>query len=287
MPKHRVVGVSPAQTSRAFAFINTEDDKDWSDQLDMFEASLQLPAGTVWDTFDAFGGRLPSKADLEHKYQGMLICGSHLNVDEPLDWIANLLDIVRICASLPLVRIVGICFGCQIVAAALGGKVGPNACGGYVYRNERVHVAPMLQAMLAEAASTDAVPPSSLHLLATHGSCVLQLPPDAERLGWSEGSPNEWFFAGPHRTALCCQGHPEYTVALLKDRVSPKIAGAGTLTVTELTAVEESFDRPLDSRAACALLRTFLLQGPPTFHLSSGCGGESKAHPQHLFAASA
>jgi len=222
-PLHYAAGApsTQADASRTIAFINTEDDTEWSDQLDLFEASLQLPAGTAWDKFDAFKGALPSTSDLEHKYQSMIICGSHFNVDEPHDWISNLLEVVRVCAALPLVRIVGVCFGCQVVAAALGGKVGPNACGGYVYRNERVQVAPTLQVMLAASAPSATapppVPPSSLQLLATHGNCVLQLPPDAERLAWSEGSPNEWFVAGEHKNVLCCQCllHPLHPLTLL------------------------------------------------------------------------
>ena len=240
-------------TVNRFAFINTEDDENWQDQQEMFEQALQLPADTVWDTYDAFKGELPCRTELQHRYDGMLICGSHFNVCEPLDWIAKLFDVVRACAALPLMRVVGVCFGSQVVAAALGGTVGPNACGGYVYRNELVQVAPVLQMMSSEPA-----PPSSLNLLATHGQCVLELPPDAERLAWSEGSPNEWFVAGAHRNMLGCQGHPEYTPQVLRERIGGGLLRSGTLTAAEIETAEVSFARPPDSRAACALLRSFL-----------------------------
>ena len=254
--------LSRAQPQRCWdrgrvAFINTEDDESWQDQQAMFEQALQLPAGTAWTTYNAFNGELPSRADLQHRYDSVLICGSHFNVDETHEWIAKLFDVVRACAALPLMRVVGICFGSQVVAAALGGAVGPNACGGYVYRNELVKVAPVLQSMPSQPA------PPSLNLLATHGQCVLELPPDAERLAWSAGSPNEWFVAGTHRNVLGCQGHPEYTLEVLRERIGGALLRSGTLTAMEVEAAEESFARPPDSRAACGLLRSFLGANSP------------------------
>ena len=45
----------------------------------------------------------------------------------------------------------------------------------------------------------------AVQLLASHGDQVTRLPPGAELLGWSAGSPHELFLCGPHKNMLCCQ----------------------------------------------------------------------------------
>ena len=73
---------------------------------------------------------LPSTAGL---YDVIFIGGSHYSAYEDLPWISTLMDVLPQYAATGRVRLVGLCFGHQLLARALGGSVGKNPsgrCGG-------------------------------------------------------------------------------------------------------------------------------------------------------------
>lgn len=75
--------------------------------------------GFTFETFDVEYGIFPESV---HAAGGWLITGSRHGVYEPHGWIPPLEDFIRACfdGNIP---VVGICFGHQIMAQALGGKV--------------------------------------------------------------------------------------------------------------------------------------------------------------------
>ena len=81
---------------------------------DMF-ARLLGPAYT-FETFDVEKGDLPDLA----AHDAYLITGSPAGVYEPLPWIAPLLEFIR---SASQAKMIGVCFGHQAMAQALGGEV--------------------------------------------------------------------------------------------------------------------------------------------------------------------
>jgi len=244
--------------ARRVAFINTEDDKNWQDQMQLFQQALDLPTEVTWDEYNIFAGEKPESAALGREYAALVVCGSHFNVDDAYDWLEDLFDLIRLSSELPDVRLLGVCFGCQAVAAALGGSVGPNLCGSYVYRNERVQLAPALQQKLVDSAIVEGSPPVSLNLLATHGNSVLELPDGGEVLAWSEGSPHELFVCGAHNNIVGCQCHPEYTPGLLRVKCSEALRSQGVLSEEAVAKGEASFSRGADSPTINALLSSFL-----------------------------
>jgi GMP synthase-like glutamine amidotransferase len=54
-------------------------------------------------------------------YDAFLLTGSRHSVYEELEWIVKLKQFIRNIDPLP-VKVIGICFGHQIIAEALGGK---------------------------------------------------------------------------------------------------------------------------------------------------------------------
>ena len=139
---------------------------------------------------------------------GWLITGSRHGVYENLDWMPPLQDFIRQLAAAdhPLV---GICFGHQIIAQALGGEVVKSDKGWGVglhrYRVEQQHS--WMPDRSAEAG-----------IYAFHQDQVVGLPDNAEVFLSSEFCPYAGLSYG--ESIISVQGHPEfdeaYEVALLE-----------------------------------------------------------------------
>ena len=85
---------------------------------DMFEVLLrQVDPSLDFRTWDAEAGELP---DDPSAVDGFIITGSKSSVYDDKPWIRGLEDFVRH-AHLARCKLVGICFGHQLVARALGG----------------------------------------------------------------------------------------------------------------------------------------------------------------------
>ncbi|MFT7091898.1 MAG: GMP synthase-like glutamine amidotransferase, partial [Candidatus Azotimanducaceae bacterium] len=113
-------------------------------------------------------------------------------------WIHDLEDYVRLlhAARKPLV---GVCFGHQLVAQALGGKT-EAANGGW---GVGIHAS---QLMLQKDYMRPAL--DEMRVLVSHKDQVTMLPAGAELLAASEFCPNAMYQLGEH--IVCIQGHPEF-----------------------------------------------------------------------------
>ena len=132
---------------------------------------------------------------------GVVVTGSSAMVSQREPWsertAAWLETAVR--AGTP---VLGICFGHQLLAHGLGGRVGVNPRGREIGT---------VDVVLGEAARDDALLrgfASPLRVQATHVESVLELPPGARLLGSSAGDPHHAFAVGA--TAWGVQFHPEF-----------------------------------------------------------------------------
>lgn len=143
----------------------------------------------TWPVLDGVFPPGPEAAD------GWLITGSRFGVYEDHPWIAPLEDLIRAihAAGGPLV---GICFGHQIVAQALGGRVAKYD-GGW--------------AVGAQAYET---PGGRDCLLAWHQDQVIEKPAAAEVVGTSDFC--RYAALRYDDRALTFQAHPEFTPAFLR-----------------------------------------------------------------------
>jgi GMP synthase-like glutamine amidotransferase len=161
-------------------------------------------------TFDVQAGVLPAAAASCDAY---VITGSASGVYDGADWIDALEDFVR--AASGRTAMVGICFGHQLMAEALGGEVikSPRGWGIGLHRYQ-VHE----RAQWMDDASSIAVP-------ASHQDQIVKLPADARVLGGSEFTPYG-IVEYPQRRAMSLQSHPEfspeYAAALIELRRSSK-----------------------------------------------------------------
>lgn len=188
------------------------------DYPDMFRSRLADPAarppGLTEPEFldiDVQAGSYPEPAVCD----GYVITGSRHSVYDGLPWIETLAEYVRTLLDQQR-RVVGICFGHQLIAHFFGGETGPAEVGW------TVGVQP--SRVVAEAEWM--VPPArTLRLLASHKDQVLRLPPGARRIAAGERCPEAGFQFGD---ALTFQGHPEFTPAYAADLMDSRAEVLGT-----------------------------------------------------------
>ena len=175
--------------------------------VDMFQRLLHAsdPDFTteLWDVNEV--GQIP---DAPFACDGWLITGSRHGVYDDLPWIDPLKDFLRT-AHVAGAPIVGICFGHQILAEALGGQVVKSdrgwGCG--VHRYSVKGTAPWLKGA-----------PGQVAIHAMHQDQVVVLPPGVEVVAESPFCPFAALAYG--ETAFSIQPHPEFDADFERDIVS-------------------------------------------------------------------
>lgn len=155
------------------------------DYYDMFASLLDVDLVR----YDTVNGELPAEPDA---CDGWLATGSRFSVYDDLDWIGSLQAFVRSVhgAGVPYV---GICFGHQLLAHALGGRTEKAPVGWGV-----------------GAIETQLDPPAvDGPLLYMHQDQVVAVPPDAVVTGRTEHCPVAMLQVG--RCMAGIQAHPEFT----------------------------------------------------------------------------
>jgi GMP synthase-like glutamine amidotransferase len=179
------------------------------DYRDMFTALFARHAPHIdLRLFDVCNGEFPQPLDDCDAY---LATGSRFSAYDDVDWIHALKDFVRRIHE-EKKPFVGVCFGHQVLAEALGGKVSRSETGWGVGVHN-VEVIRLEQWMQPEQ--------SRCALQYMHQDRVERLPENGVVIGRSDHCPVAMFRVGD--SMLGIQGHPEfpkaYSEALLLDRV--------------------------------------------------------------------
>jgi GMP synthase-like glutamine amidotransferase len=155
-----------------------------------------LGDGFETETFDVQTGEWPDP----EAFDAAIVTGSAAGVYEAEPWIADLLDWIR--SARGRTRLVGICFGHQAMARALGGRVEKSDKGWGVglHRYDVVSDEPWME----PRAATVAIPVS-------HQDQVVEAPADARVVLRSDFTPFAGLAWGDD--AISLQGHPEFTPA--------------------------------------------------------------------------
>jgi len=197
-----------------------------------FQTMLDAAGGefsyeTVW-VLD--GQEIPDSKDME----GVIITGSAAGVYEDHPWMEPLRETVRR-AYASAIPMLGVCFGHQIMAEALGGEVRKSEKGWGLGR--------VVYNIKARPAFLDSLP-DSLAIAASHQDQVITPPGEADVFLTSDFTPNAGLFYR-NGAAVSVQPHPEfdkdYSQALIDLR------RGNPLEEGQADAASRTLDAPLDS----------------------------------------
>ena len=206
---------------------------------DMFERLVRgADSSARFATWDVEAGIHPSEGEID-SVDGFIITGSKSSVYDDKSWIRDLEGLIQTLHA-KRKKMVGICFGHQIIAKALGGLVSKSEKGWGVGINvydltdlpfEPADEAGMNKAdakRTADSAQTHILEPQTLEpltlehknlehktlehktlkLVASHQDQVEALPPGARTIATNAHCENAGFVMGDHIFTL--QGHPEF-----------------------------------------------------------------------------
>jgi GMP synthase-like glutamine amidotransferase len=188
------------------------------------------------ESFDVQAGELPEEPATRHAY---LITGSPAGVYDPLPWIEPLQQFIR---SAKTSRMVGICFGHQIMAQALGGHVekSDKGWGAGLHSYKIVGREPWMDGEMAIAAP------------ASHQDQVLIQPPNTQVVAASDFTPYA-ALAWTDRPAISFQFHPEFSPAFAKALITERYD-----LVPDPDSAIASLDAANDSARVAGWIRRFL-----------------------------
>jgi len=201
----------------------------------MFERLLG--EGFEIEGFDVQAGELPEP----RAHHAILITGSPAGVYDPLPWIEPLQQFIR---SAEESRMVGICFGHQIMSEALGGRVekSEKGWGAGLHRYSITRTEPWMD---GDAAPQIAAP-------ASHQDQVIIQPPNTNVVAASDFTPYA-ALAWTDRQAISFQFHPEFSRAFGKALIAERYD-----RVPDPDAAMASLDAPNDNDRVAGWIRRFL-----------------------------
>ncbi|KAL2020458.1 hypothetical protein VTK56DRAFT_8424 [Thermocarpiscus australiensis] len=144
----------------------------------------------------------PSLDDVD----AILVTGSKHNAFDNDEWIVALVEYVRRALAHDRVRVVGVCFGHQIVARALGALVARSDSGWEVSVTET---------RLTEKGKELFGGRETLRVQQMHRDQVFSVPAGAELLASTDKCANHGFVIP--RRVITVQGHPEFTEDIMRE----------------------------------------------------------------------
>ncbi len=199
------------------------------DYQDMFSDLVHTQDNDIeMSIYDLTADQFP--VDL-HACDGYIITGSQFSAYDDITWIHKAKSLIQnlFDAKIPTI---GICFGHQLIAESLGGKVEKSSKGwGIGVQHWELT---NKQEWMADK------PLDDLSLLASHQDQVVELPEDSNVIASSDFCPIAGFQTG---SMLTFQGHPEFSKKYNEALFTKRIERIGDKTVEKAKAtIKEEID---------------------------------------------
>lgn len=231
---------------KSIAILKTDSVRpEWVERFgeypDMFQTLLRRANRHLdFTVYDVQEGEYPKSLEDHGAY---LITGSKAGVYEEHLWLPPLVEFVRdlVEAEIPLI---GICFGHQLVAQALGGSVGKSdkGWGVGVHRHEWRFKPEWL-----------AMPDPDFKVLVSHQDQVHEVPSELQVLAGSDFCPIAALYKPG--TVLTFQGHPEFVPEYSKTLMVSREDRIGDEALPKALA---SLDQGHDGDALAQVILAFL-----------------------------
>lgn len=201
---------------------------EFDDYPDMFQRLLtKADADLTFEVYDLTNEQAPATLD---DCDAWLFTGSKCGANDDTGWIRRAADLVR---ELHEQRrpTIGICFGHQLIARALGGRVERAAQWGVgVHTTWLVGQREWMQPARRE-----------LSLLVSHQDQVVELPPGAVHLASHPFCRNDMYQIDQH--ILTFQGHPEFAKGYVKSVMERRRERIGEQTFQQgMASLEQTTD---------------------------------------------
>ncbi|XP_028403839.1 gamma-glutamyl peptidase 4-like [Dendronephthya gigantea] len=218
--------------------------------------NLLSTENSVWKTFKAEEGEFPTEDEL-NTFHAIYITGSKHSVhDKTQQWIKGLEHFIQRAYDLKKPKVFGTCFGHQIIAQALGGKVALNPSRRFICHNEEIQ--------LCGDDSDDSVFLRNLRkindgkpfrILQSHSDCVEELPENAKNVATSDSCEHEIVLFSVN--IIGSQSHADFTVEDLTEIILPSKMNANAITKEELEYANQSFQQPNNCLDLAKAIREF------------------------------
>lgn len=197
------------------------------DYTELFPSAFS-PVGLDLRIYEVTKGELPKSPD---ECRGWITSGSRYSAYDSEPWITDLSEFTVAVAKEQIPHM-GICFGHQLIAQALGGKVERSDAGWGVGAKDFdiVDSAPWMQ---PEA--------EQFRVLMSHQDQVVELPYGGQVIASAPYCPVGAYRVSTH--VFCIQGHPEFTPALNRLLIEKRRSKLGEPTAGDALA---SLAGPLD-----------------------------------------
>jgi len=213
--------------------MDTELRIKFGDHSDFFRNLFEKYAPEVsMDIFDIQKDEYP---DEKNNYHGFIGTGSRFSVYDDVPWILRFKDYIKELYH-NKIKFIGICFGHQIIAEALGGKCSQSAKGwGIGVKTAEIY---KKQPWMSLGMSPEL---DSYRLILSHRDQVETPPPESEVVGGNDHCPYSMITVGSHFLGI--QGHPEFTVPFLSELMQSRLELMGRHAVEE---AEKTLDQKTD-----------------------------------------
>jgi len=211
----------------------------------MFERLLREAGATgQMDIFNTVKGQYPASFD---DYDAVLLTGSRADSFSQEPWVLTLRQKVEQLLQARK-KLVGVCFGHQLIALCLGARVGRAPQGWGAGRMQYQWLAPELP---------QAQDRNHIALLASHQDQVFDLPEGARLLATSEFCPVAAFAVEDR--VFCVQPHPEFVEDYSAFLLNKRRAALGE---AQYTSCLDSLSKGHDGDAVARMMLAFI-QGQP------------------------